>query len=117
MKTRHENHLTYAGNLKNVGFQKWPDGSRPVSISFGALAEDQLHRKSIVKKLVQNGIETRLFSAGNLGLHPFWFERFGKFHHPVSDRVHSTGFFLPNNESMAVKDIQFINDVVNSVKS
>lgn len=116
MKTRHENHLVYARNLNNVDFQKWPQGSKPVSISFGALAKNPNHRKNIVEALVNNGIETRLFSAGNLGLHPFWFERFGKFHHPVSDRVHSTGFFLPNNESLLTKDIQFVHDVVNAVK-
>ena len=117
MKTRHDNHLAYAKNLKNVDFQKWPDGSRPVSISFGALAKNLNHRDNIVRALVRNGIETRLFSAGNLGLHPFWFERYGKFHHPVSDRVHSTGFFLPNNESLIKKDILFICDVVNGVKA
>ncbi|MEK7089971.1 MAG: DegT/DnrJ/EryC1/StrS family aminotransferase, partial [Patescibacteria group bacterium] len=116
MKIRHQNHLLYAKNLKTVDFQQWPNEARPVSISFGALAKNPEHRKNIVRALVKSGIETRLFSAGNLGLHPFWYERYGKFHHPVSDRVHSTGFFLPNNESMSEKDVLFICGVVNSVK-
>ena len=38
-------------------------------------------------KLVENEIETRIFSAGNLGLHPFWTERFGEFHGAVSDNL------------------------------
>ena len=116
MKIRHQNHLLYAGNLKTVDFQKWPKNAKPVSISFGALAENPVHRKNIVSALAKNGIETRLFSAGNLGLHPFWFERFGKFSHPISDRVHKTGFFLPNNESLSKKDVLFICGVVNNVK-
>lgn len=113
--TRRDNHYLYASLLKNVAFQKWDPKSAPCSISFGALARNSEHRKAIVKKLVENGIETRLFSAGNLGLHPFWFEQYGKFHHPVSDRVHSCGFFLPNHESLSQDDVRFIANVVNSV--
>lgn len=113
---RRRNHELYAQNLRYVSFQKWNDKAKPSSISFGALAQSPAHRKAIVKELDKNGIETRLFSAGNLGLHPFWFERYGKFHHPVSDRVHQCGFFLPNNESLAPRDIVFIAEVVNRVK-
>jgi len=98
-----------------VEFQKWPALSRPVSISFGALAKDEAHRKRIVKALDARGIETRLFSAGNLGRHPFWFERYGKFSDPVADKVHSRGFFLPNNESLSEKDVLFICGIVNKV--
>jgi len=115
-KIRNRNHLLYAANLKNVTFQKWNSKAVPCSISFGALAKDEAHRKAIVKALTLNGIETRLFSAGNLGLHPFWFEKYGKFHHPISDAVHNQGFFLPNHESLSPRDVQFIYTVVNSVK-
>jgi len=115
-ETRRRNHYLYANLLKNVTFQKWDKKSEPCSISFGALARSSEHRKEIVKKLVENRIETRLFSAGNLGLHPFWFERYGKFHHPVSDRVHACGFFLPNHESLTEGDVRYIAGVVNSVE-
>src|SRR6185369_14708899 len=87
-KIRNRNHLIYAENIKNVTFQKWDDKAFPCSISFGALAKSVVHRKKIIKALNRNNIETRLFSAGNLGLHPFWFESYGKFHHPISDAVH-----------------------------
>jgi len=113
---RNRNHLIYAKNLKNITFQKWDNKAFPCSISFGALAQNEEHRKKIVNELNKNNIETRLFSAGNLGLHPFWFERYGKFHHPVSDEVHSKGFFLPNNESLSSSDIKVICGVVNNVK-
>ena len=114
-RIRKRNHLIYAANLKNITFQKWNSKSVPCSISFGALARDEAHRKAIVKELNHNQIETRLFSAGNLGLHPFWFERYGKFHHPVSDAVHSRGFFLPNHESLNRQDVKSICKVVNKV--
>jgi CDP-4-dehydro-6-deoxyglucose reductase, E1 len=114
-KIRNLNHLIYAKNIKNVTFQKWNKKAFPSSISFGALAASVGHRKKIVEELNRNNIETRLFSAGNLGLHPFWFERYGKFHHRVSDAVHSRGFFLPNNESLTPEDIKEICTVVNNV--
>ncbi len=114
-KIRNRNHLIYAKNINNVTFQNWDRKAYPCSISFGALAKNEVHRKKIVKELNRSGIETRLFSAGNLGLHPFWFERYGKFHHPVSDSVHDSGFFLPNNESLTPHDIKAICDVVNKV--
>ncbi len=115
-EVRMRNHLIYGRNLKTVSIQKWDKKAIPCSISLGAVAKSPLHRKKIVKKLVENGVETRLFSAGNLGLHPFWYERYGKFHHPISDKIHYCGFFLPNNESLTGKDILFICNIVNSVK-
>jgi CDP-6-deoxy-D-xylo-4-hexulose-3-dehydrase len=82
------------------------------SISFGALAKDTEERRRIVAALVENGVETRIFSAGNLGLHPFWYERYGKFSASMADRIHHTGFFLPNNPSLKVEDIGAISDIV-----
>jgi len=112
---RKQNHITYSKNLKTVGFQKWHPKAVPASISLGALAQSPKHRKAIVKKLDENNIETRLFSAGNLGLHPFWYNVYGKFHNEMSDKIHFCGFFLPNNESINEKDVLFICNVVNGV--
>lgn len=113
---RKRNHLLYTKHLRTVDFQKWPKEGIPCSISLGALAKDTDHRKKIVQKLDEHQIETRLFSAGNLGLHPFWFTQYGKFHNEMSDRIHYCGFFLPNNESIHEEDVVFICNVVNSVK-
>jgi len=116
MAIRKRNHITYCKNLFTVDFQKHDENAIPCSISIGALAKNPEHRQAIVKKLDEHNVETRLFSAGNLGLHPFWYERYGKFHHPVSDKVHSCGFFLPNNESITEEDVLHICEIVNSVK-
>mgnify|MGYP003646329927 FL=1 len=111
-KRRNENHLRYAKNLQGyVKFQEWGDNV-PVSISFGALAKDNNHRRQIVSRLVQKGVETRVFSAGNLGRHPFWTSLYGKFQDEVSDEIHSCGFFLPNYPEMKEEDIDFICSVV-----
>ncbi len=113
-KRRAENHLLYAKLLPSLEWQRWSEKAAPCSISFGALARDHAHRKQIVAALDAHHIETRLFSAGNLGLHPFWSERYGEFHDEVSDKIHSCGFFLPNNESITPEDVHYICSVVNS---
>ena len=109
---RNENHIRYARNLEGiVQYQKWGNDF-PVSISFGALARSGPHRKSIVSALVENGIETRLFSAGNLGRHPFWYERYGHFDCVISDWIHSCGFFLPNYPELTNEEIEHICKIV-----
>jgi len=111
-KRRNENHLRYADNLKGyVEFQDWGE-NYPVSISFGALATSSEHRKQIVNRLVKNGIETRIYSAGNLGRHPFWTKEYGLFEDETSDKIHETGFFLPNYPELTPEEIDFICDVV-----
>lgn len=113
IKRRQENHALYTARLGGVlRAQKYDKESTVCSISFGALAKDTEERKKIVASLVENGVETRIFSAGNLGLHPFWYNRYGKFSAPMADRIHHTGFFLPNNPSLTVEDISVISDIV-----
>jgi CDP-6-deoxy-D-xylo-4-hexulose-3-dehydrase len=110
---RGENHGIYEKLLGDYFYsQKAPADSVICSIHFGALAKDNEERKKIVKALDENGIETRIFSAGNLGLHPFWYNRYGKASFPMADRIHHTGFFLPNNPSLKPEDIEFISKVV-----
>jgi len=112
---RNRNHLRYGEKLnKSITYQNW-FRNKPVSISFGAIAKSKEQREVIVKALVKNGIETRLFSAGNLGKHPFWAKRYGEFNNKVSDMIHSRGFFLPNDAAYNENDIDFICDIVNFV--
>jgi CDP-6-deoxy-D-xylo-4-hexulose-3-dehydrase len=111
-RRRYENHTKYASRLKNkFQVQQWGSNT-PVSISFGALAESTEHRKEIVSRLVEAGVETRIFSAGNLGRHPFWTNLYEPFEDEMSDRIHSCGFFVPNYPEMSEDDINFICDVI-----
>lgn len=111
---RDENHKLYYKLLANqFRAQKWTDPQAVVSsISFGTLASNVDERRKVVKALVDNGIETRIFSAGNLGLHPFWQSRYGKASFPNADKVHFCGFFLPNHPSLPTKDVELISKVV-----
>lgn len=111
---RNENHARYLSHLYGkLDFQKSPHpDSKICSISTGALAQNTEQRRRIVSALVQNGIETRIFSAGNLGLHPFWYEKYGKASFPMADRIHHCGFFLPNHPSLTTEQVDFISDVV-----
>ena len=111
---RHANHILYKKYLSDKFYsQRWEDPNAQVaSISFGLVAENAEQRRSIVSALVENGIETRIFSAGNLGLHPFWSNRFGKASFPVADRIHHAGLFLPNHPFLEPEQIEFISRVV-----
>ena len=111
---RHENHSLYQKHLENQFYtQKWEDPEATISsISFGVVAENTAQRQTIVKALTENGIETRIFSAGNLGLHPFWVNRYGRASFPLADRIHYRGFFLPNHPSLRTEDVAFISQVV-----
>lgn len=110
---RQEHHEQYVQALGGqFVIQRPPEGATVASISFGLLANDAVQRRAIVKALAGQGIETRIFSAGNLGLHPFWVNRYGKASFPVADRIHHCGFFLPNHASMNEEDVSFISKVV-----
>lgn len=110
---RQANHDRYLEQLgKRFYTQRPPQGSKVASISFGLLADRPEQRKRIVRALVAEGVETRIFSAGNLGLHPFWMNRYGKASFPVADRVHHCGFFLPNHASMTDQDVLQISRIV-----
>lgn len=114
VRRRNENHARYKQRLGDQFYIQRSDDpqAKIASISFGLLAGDPEERRQIIQALVRNGIETRVFSAGNLGLHPFWYERFGKASFPMADRIHHGGLFLPNNPSLSIKDIDFISQVV-----
>ena len=110
---RQENHARYKKHLGDkLIIQRCDPESTICSISFGALAQNTEQRKSIVAALIENGVETRIFSAGNLGLHPFWYNRYGKASFPMADKIHYCGFFLPNNPSLKLEDIDTIANVV-----
>ena len=111
-KRRNENHVHYAKNLEGVvRYHKWGNNF-PVSISFGALADSKAHRQEIINRLVENKVETRLFSAGNLGIHPFWTEKYGRFEDELSNKIHSCGFFVPNYPELTNEDIDYICNIV-----
>ena len=113
IKRRFENHLEYKRLFgAALSYQTYNEDDTVCSIHFGALAKNTEERRAIVQGLEMAGVETRIFSAGNLGLHPFWIKRYGKASFPMADRIHHSGFFLPNNPSLSPEDIRHISQVV-----
>ena len=112
VERRYANHQLYEKLLgKDFDTQQYND-SIVCSIHFCALAESRHEQKLIYKTLKAQGIESRLFTAGNLGAHPFWFERYQNFTSPMADKLYNQGFFLPNNPSLNAEDIKSICSTV-----
>ena len=113
IRIRAENHRVYQKALKGIiEYAPGLPGDVISSISFCAVAHSAIERKKIVKELERKLIDTRIFTAGNLGRHPFWVQRFGRFSAPVADKLFHGGFFLPNNQTLKEHDIQHICRVV-----
>lgn len=110
---RDENHNLYSELLSEYFYtQKYSPNSTICSIHFAILAASSQQRKRIITALVENNISTRVFTAGNLGLHPFWYKRYGKFLGPVATAIFNRGLFLPNGPSISTEDVRFISEVV-----
>lgn len=113
IRRRVANHLVYQHRLDGVvNFARGIPGDVISSISFCAVAKSAAQRRKIIETLDKKRIDTRIFTAGNLGRHPFWADRYGVFAAPVADKLYRGGFFLPNNQSLQGADIEYICDVV-----
>ena len=117
VERRVENHATYQSKLRGTAFHyQQSDCATICSISFAALACSAEHRDSIARALDAHRIETRPVGGGNMSRQPFWAERYGATVFPVADRIHSTGFQLPNHPQLDAEDITRICEIVLSVK-
>ena len=113
IRRRVANHRLYQQELQGaVGFAPGIKGDLISSISFCAVAESTRQRQRFVRALHRQRIDTRIFTAGNLGRHPFWTDRYPAFKAPQADKLYRGGFFLPNNQSLDRADILHICDVI-----
>lgn len=109
---RFENHQLYK-KLLNKCFktQVYGENSVVCSIHFCALADSYQERNAIIKALESKDIETRPFTSGNQGMHPYWFREYGKFTGRMADKLYHCGFFLPNHPYLKKEDIEYICSV------
>ncbi len=109
VRRRAENHRLYQDLLQGcLEYAPGLEGDLISSISFCAVASSPAERRRVVAALVDHEIDTRIFSAGNLGRHPFWSRRYGVFSAPVADRLFAGGFFLPNNQSLNRDRVEYV---------
>ena len=114
---RAENHRRYQERFHGqAGFQiQHCPRSVTSSISFCALASSPAHRERIGAAMAAQRIETRPIGGGNMSRQPFWAERYGAAVFPMADRIHQTGFQLPNHPGLSLTDVDFICDTVLAV--
>jgi CDP-4-dehydro-6-deoxyglucose reductase, E1 len=96
---------------REFSIQNWRSGERISSISFGFLAQTPFERTKVVKALNEANIENRMYSAGNIGRHPFFYERFGTFTHPMADQIHDCGLFVPNHQDITKEQVELISTI------
>jgi len=114
MERRIENHKIYQSRFLDADGYHCQKNDRAAicSIAFTALAKSTEHRDRIARALKENAIETRPLGGGNMSRQPFWSDRYDTTVFPVADRIHATGFQLPNHPELSPEDIQFICDTV-----
>jgi len=113
IKKRSVNHAHYKKLLEgHIGMQTYSSDDTVCSIHFCGLAKNGAEREIIVRALEEAGIETRLFTAGNLGRHPFWADIQGEARFKTADKLYDTGFFLPNHPLLTEEDVAYIARVV-----
>ncbi len=115
---RAENHSHYQARFRGQpGFtiQSCPRGLVS-SISFCALASSPAHRDRIGQAMRDRHIETRPIGGGNMSRQPFWADRYGAATFPMADRIHQTGFQMPNHPGMSLSDVDFVCDTVLAVR-
>jgi CDP-6-deoxy-D-xylo-4-hexulose-3-dehydrase len=117
VERRIENHSVYQRRfLKSASLHCQSISNSVIcSISFAALAESQEHRDRIAAALKEASIETRPLGGGNMSRQPFWNDQYGMTDFPVADRIHATGFQLPNHPLLTTDDVNYICDTVLNV--
>ena len=72
-------------------------------------------RDTYVKKCKEMGIETRPIVAGNMNRQPFFKEYASKVPFPVSDKIHTCGFYIPNHPDLTEEEIDYLTSVFTNV--
>ena len=71
------------------------------------------NKEKIIKRLIENNIETRPLIAGNMAAKPMWIEKYGKVSLPNCETVDKFGFYVPNHQDLTESDILKICKIIN----
>lgn len=108
---RNANYIRYKEKLNDF----WNQSNSKSFISNFAFAIISKQRKEIVDKLLLNNVECRPLICGSIGRQPFWINKYGEIGLENADKVHFNGFYIPNNQDLTAKEVDFICDIINSV--
>ena len=111
-KTRNKNFNHYVSHLENNELNLVIDPDN--FISNFAMPILSKNRNSIVKKLIENGIECRPLIAGNLANKPFWYENFSKPNLKNCELLDKYGFYIPNHQDLTTNDLNKIIQIINN---
>jgi len=117
-KKRHLNFLKYRDLLldDNILTLKEREGDFISSFCFPVINKN---KSSIVKRLVENKIETRPLIAGSISKNPFW-EKYAKkstcLPTPNCNLIDEFGFYIPNHQDLTDQDIIKVVKIISADK-
>ncbi len=109
VRRRNEIYFRYLNRLQKKITCLRQDRGFVSSLAFGLTCRE---RQRIVDSLRRNDIESRPLICGSIGRQPFWKALYGPTNLKVADEVHDTGFYLPVNQDLLDREVDFICDVV-----
>lgn len=69
----------------------------------------------VAEHLAESGVESRPLICGNIGLHPFWTQRFGPRNLRVANQIHHQGMYLPIHATMTAPEVEHVIEVFRAV--
>ena len=76
---RNKNHMRYVEKIGEKFELQDCQNTTATKFTHRYSCQSNEHRKRVIQKCNENGIETRVWSHGNLGRHKFWTSRYGEF--------------------------------------
>lgn len=98
--------LQYEAGLPEF-FRQTSSAATLSPFAYGTLVTDP---SGVARQLAEKGVESRPLICGNVGLHPFWTQRFGPASLRVADQVHHQGMYLPIHATMTITEVEYVID-------
>jgi CDP-6-deoxy-D-xylo-4-hexulose-3-dehydrase len=106
---------------REINFKNYSDSIKNNELSIRYNSDDFIsnfaypivskNRDSIVKKLMDSGVEVRPLIAGSMANKPFWKGR--KDNLLNCEIIDKFGFYIPNHQDLKYSDIKIISDIIN----
>jgi GDPmannose 4,6-dehydratase len=114
IEQRKKNHEYFLKRIERLSIvpQK-VDINETSSFSFGILFQDSYQREYLLEHLPKEGIECRPIVAGNLLKQPVFSKiNLKKDDETMADKIHSQGIYLPNNQFVDAKRVDYMVDTI-----